>query len=154
LTDMAIIELYWKRDQSALEQTAKLYGGYCFAIANGILGNREDAEECVSDTWLRAWNTIPPQRPHKLSLFLGKITRNLAFDKYKMNRAKKRGGTEMNLVLEELEDCLPTAACVEQIIDEQALVQMINIFLRGLPKRECDIFLLRYWYNKSLKVAL
>jgi len=150
LTDEAIIELYWNRDQAAIEQTLEQYGGYCFSIANGILDNREDAEECVSDTWLRAWNAIPPQRPNKLSLLLGKITRNLAFDKYKMDRAKKRGGVEMNLILDELEDCVPASVSVEKAIDDIALSQMINVFLHNLPARECDIFMLRYWHNKSL----
>ena len=150
ITDMAIIELYWGRDQSAIEKTVAQYGGYCFSIANGILNNREDSEECVSDTWLRAWNAIPPQRPGKLSLFLGKITRHLAFDKYKMDRAKKRGGTETALALAELEECVPASTTVEQIVEDHALNKIINAFLRSLPERECNIFLLRYWHNKTL----
>lgn len=150
MTDTEIIDMYWIRDQSAIQQTAYQYSNYCYSIANRILNNHEDSEECVSDTWLRAWNAIPPQRPNQLSLFLGKITRNLAFDKYKMNSAKKRGGFETSLILDELEECVPTPNTVEQIIDDALLNKTINTFLRSLPERECDIFLLRYWYNKSL----
>ncbi|MCL2153263.1 MAG: hypothetical protein FWH57_09970 [Oscillospiraceae bacterium] len=121
MTDAEIIDLFWNRDQAAITQTSKQYGNYCYAIANGILNNREDSEECVSDTWLKAWNAIPPQRPYKLSLFLGKITRNLAFDKYKMNRAKKRGGSEFALVLDELDECIPSSNTVEQTIETEEL---------------------------------
>jgi len=150
LTDAEIIDLFWNRDQAAISQTSKQYGNYCYAIANGILNNREDSEECLNDTWHRAWEAMPPQRPNKLALFLGKITRNLAFDKYKMNRAKKRGGSEFALVLDELDECIPSQNTVEQTIEAEELEQIINQFLHSLPERECNIFLLRYWHNKPL----
>lgn len=150
MTDTEIIDLYWNREQSAITQTVNQYGNYCYAIANGILHNREDSEECLNDTWHRAWDAMPPLRPGKLSIFLGKITRNLAFDKYKMNRAKKRGGSELSLVLDELDECIPSSTTVEQTIEAEELERTINQFLCGLPERECSIFLLRYWYNKPL----
>ena len=121
LTDAEIIDLYWNRDQAAITQTANQYGNYCYAIANGILSNHEDSEECLNDTWHRAWEAMPPQRPNKLTLFLGKITRHLAFDKYKMSRAKKRGGSEFSLVLDELDECIPSSNTVEQTIETEEL---------------------------------
>ncbi|MCL2082126.1 MAG: sigma-70 family RNA polymerase sigma factor [Oscillospiraceae bacterium] len=150
MTDEEIIDLFWSRNQTAITQTARQYGNYCYAIANGILNNREDSEECLNDTWHRAWEAIPPQRPNKLSLFLGKITRHLAFDKYKMNRAKKRGGSEFTLVLNELDECIPSPNTVEQTIEAEELELTINQFLHSLPERKCSIFLLRYWHNKPL----
>ena len=150
MTDAEIIDLFWNRDQAAITQTSKQYGNYCYAIANGILNNREDSEECLNDTWHRAWEAMPPQRPNKLSLFLGKITRHLAFDKYKMRKAQKRGGSEFSLVLDELDECIPSSITVEQTIEAEELERAINQFLHGLPERECSIFLLRYWHNKPL----
>ena len=155
LTDAEIVNLYWEREQSAIIQTATQYGNYCYSIASNILSNHEDSEECVSDTWHRAWDAIPPQRPNKLSLFLGKITRHLAFDKYRMNKAQKRGGSELTLVLDELDECIPSSSSVEQVIEDEELERTINRFLHELPKRECNIFLLRYWHNKPLaEIAL
>ena len=150
MTDTELIDLYLNRDQSAIEHSANLYGGYCYSIAYGILNSIEDAEECLNDTWLRAWNAIPPQHPNTLSLFFGKITRNLAFDRYKAGKAQKRGGSEVPLVLHELDECVPSMNTVDQSIVEHELTQHINKFLHGLPERECSIFLLRYWYNKPL----
>jgi RNA polymerase sigma-70 factor (ECF subfamily) len=150
MTDTEIIDLYWDREQSAITESAKKYGGYCNSIAYGILSNNEDSEECVSSTWYRAWNAIPPGRPNILSLFFGKITRRLAFDKYKMNNAGKRGGTEMPLILDELDECAPSKECVEQAVSENELEHLIDSFLHNLPDRECNIFLLRYWFGKSL----
>jgi RNA polymerase sigma-70 factor (ECF subfamily) len=150
MTDDEIINLYWDRDQAAVQQTINQYGNYCYSIAYNILYSREDSEECTNDTWLRAWNAIPPQRPGKFSLFLGKITRHLAFDKYKLNTAKKRGGSEMKLALDELNECVPSSVSVEQAIEDSELEKLINKFLHTLPERECNIFLLRYWYNKPL----
>ena len=150
MTDAEIVELYWHREPSAIIQTAKQYGRYCYSIANSILCNHEDSEECLNDTWHRAWEAIPPQRPNRLSLFLGKITRHLAFDRYKMNKAKKRGGSELSLALDELDECIPSSTSVEQAIESEELERIINRFLHELPIRECDIFLLRYWHNKAL----
>ena len=102
VNDSAIIDLYWARKEQALEETDLKYGGFCRTIAYNILHSREDSEECVNDTWMRAWNTMPPQRPSVLQSFLGKITRNLSLDRYKASRADKRGGGQMPLALEEL----------------------------------------------------
>jgi len=150
LTDAEIIDLYWNKDQSAIEQSANQYGKYCYSVAYSILDSKEDAEECLNDTWLRAWNAIPPHRPDRLSLFFGKITRNLAYDRYKAGRAQKRGGSEFTLALQELDECIPSADSVDQLVEDRELEQHINRFLHSLPERECSIFLLRYWYNKSL----
>jgi RNA polymerase sigma factor (sigma-70 family) len=151
LTDDEIVKLYWERKEAAISASEKQYGKYCNSIAYGILNSHEDSEECVNETWLNAWNAIPPQQPNKLSLFLGKITRNLAFDKYKADRAKKRGGGEIVLVLEELEDCVPSENSTEQTIIDKAFDEIVNRFLHALPERECNIFLSRYWYSSPLK---
>lgn len=154
MSDSEIIELYWSRDESAIHETASQYGNYCFSIAYNILASKEDSDECVNDTWLKAWNTIPPQRPNKLSAFLGRITRNLSFDKYKAIKAKKRGGGEIMLAIDELEECVPSAGTVEQAITDAELGKSINDFLYTLPERECNVFLSRYWYGNPLsKIA-
>lgn len=147
-----IIDLYWRRDEQAVTVTDHQFGRYCYSIAYNILNNHEDSDECINDTWLRAWNSIPPQRPVKLSLFLGRITRNLSFDRFKASQAQKRGGGEIVLVLEELEECIPSSQGVEQAILDEELNHIINSFLHTLPARECDIFLSRYWYSRPLKV--
>ncbi len=146
MEDNAIIELYWQRNENAIKETALKYGNYCNTIAKNILGNNEDAEECVNDTYLNAWNSIPPQRPKILSAFLGKITRNLSFDKLRYDKAGKRGGGEMQLVLDELGECVSGKDSVENEYDKQVLVKEINAFLATLPQEKCNIFLCRYWY--------
>lgn len=93
MEDSQIIDLYWARSEQAVQETDTKYGGYCRAIAHNILKSFEDSEECVADTWLRAWNAMPPQRPSVLSAFLGRITRNLSLDRYKAARAEKRAAT-------------------------------------------------------------
>lgn len=152
LTDDEIVELYWERKETAVSASEKQYGRYCRSIAQHILGSREDSDECVNDTWLHAWNAIPPQRPNRLSLFLGRITRNLAFDKYKSNRAGKRGGGEIMLVLEELGECVPSGNSTEQAVLDKELGESINRFLHSLPERESSIFLSRYWYGNPIKM--
>ena len=107
MEDSAIIDLYWAREERALSETDTKYGGYCRSIAHNILKNREDSEECVSDTWLHAWNAMPPQRPSILSSFLGRITRNLSFDRCRRQNAEKRGGGSLPLALDELSECVP-----------------------------------------------
>ncbi|MBE6875452.1 MAG: sigma-70 family RNA polymerase sigma factor [Ruminococcus sp.] len=151
MDDMQIIELYFARSQDAVRETQKEYGVYCFSIADNILHNQQDDEECVSDTWLRAWNAIPPQKPSRLKLFLGKITRNLAFDKYRQKTAGKRGNGEFSAVLDELEECIASPDDVEKSFDAKLLRQGLNIFLKSLPQRERQIFLKRYFYAESVK---
>ena len=138
MEDSAIIDLYWAREERALSETDAKYGGYCRSIAHNILKNREDSEECVSDTWLHAWNAMPPQRPSLLSSFLGRITRNLSFDRCRRQNAEKRGG-------------VPAPGRVEQALEARELAEAIDRFLRTLPERECSIFLRRYWYVDSVQ---
>lgn len=150
MNDNKIVELYWQRKEDAIRETDLKYGAYCFAVANNILSNKEFSEECVNDTWLRAWNTIPPQRPNCLKMFLAKITRNLSFDKFKAENAYKRGGGEISAALDELKECLSDASDVESEIDIKELTSSINRFLHTLQKRESDVFLRRYFYVDSV----
>lgn len=150
MEDSHIIDLYWARSEQAVAETDSKYGGYCRAIAHNILKNLEDTEECVSDTWLHAWNAMPPQRPNVLSSFLGRITRNLSLDRYKAARAEKRGGGSLPAALDELSECIPARANVEQTMDERELGAAIDRFLRTLPERQCSLFLRRYWYADSI----
>lgn len=146
MEDSAIIDLYWARQESALTETERKYGAYCRSIARNILYSREDAEECVSDTYLRAWNAMPPQRPGILSAFLGRITRNLSFDRRRKNNADKRGGGELPLCLDELSQCVPSDSGVQSELERKELSAMLDAFLRTLPERERMLFLRRYWY--------
>ncbi len=150
MNDKDIIQLYWNRDPEALSATAQKYGNYCTSIAQNILGNREDAEECVNDAFLNTWNTIPPNQPTILSAFLGTITRNLAFNKYKHNHAKKRGNGEIMTVLDELAECVSGFDTVEQEIDRRELVETINFFLDTLTPKKRSLFICRYWYSDSI----
>ena len=150
MDDSEIIDLYWSRNEQALEETDRKYGGYCWTIAHNVLRNREDTEECVSDAYMKAWNAMPPHRPRILSAFLGKITRNLSLDRYKASRTGKRGGGRVVVALEELEDCLPGGSSVEQALSDAELARTIDRFLRGLPEKEYCVFLRRYWYMDSL----
>ena len=151
MEDQKIIELYFLRDEKAIEVTNEKYGAYCTVVANNILADLRDSEECVSDTWLRAWNSIPPQRPSYLRLFLGKITRNLALDVVKRQGRKKRGSGEYELVLDELQDVANTGYQVEHEIERKELQKSINEFLRTIPERDCNVFLRRYFYFESTK---
>ena len=151
MQDEEIIQLYFKRDESAIAMTEKAYGKYCFSVAENILHNPQDSEECVSDTWLRAWQSIPPQKPLRFKLFLAKIARNLAFDRYRMRHAEKRSGDEMAVVLDELEECIASNEDIEQEYEQKNLKEIINAFLRTLPTRERQIFLRRYFYAEPVK---
>lgn len=154
MEDSRIIELYWQRDSEAIVASEEKYGGYCRMIAENILHSRPDAEECVNDTWLQAWNAIPPQRPQSLKLFLARITRNLCFNRYNEQTAQKRGGGETALVLDELAQCLPAETDVESELLLRELRESIRSFVRALPARERNIFLLRYFYTEPIsKIA-
>lgn len=150
MEDNQIIELYWNRSENAISETDKKYSEYCSYIANNILQNKEDSIECLNDVYLNTWNTIPPKRPNVLKLFLAKITRNVAINKYKNLRAKKRN-SNMELVLEELEDCISNNENVENIIEYNELVTLLNEFIEKLPINKKKIFLDRYWYLNSIK---
>lgn len=147
--DAEILDLYWARDERALAETQRSYGGYCYSIALRILNDREDSDECVNDTWLRAWNVIPPKRPDKLNLFLGTITRNMAVDRLRGRNTVKRGGGEVMLALDELEECIPDAHSTEAAVEAAELQKLLNAFLHTLPERECNVFLRRYWYVEA-----
>lgn len=149
MDDNGIIRLYWDRNDQAITITSDKYGHYCKAIARNILNSEEDAEECVNDTYLNAWNSMPTHWPEQLATFLGKITRNLSFNRYKHNHTEKRGG-EMALVLDELTDCVSNVDDVEQILDRQELIGVINSFVRGLSASKRNLFVRRYWYADSV----
>lgn len=146
MEDSRIVQLYWDREQDAISATAEKYGSYCSSIARNILGNQSDAEECVNDAYLSAWNAMPPHRPAVLSAFLGKLTRNAALNRWERNTAEKRGGGQLPAVLEELSDCVSGGDSVEQAMDRQALAEAINAFLETLPAEKRNIFICRYWY--------
>ena len=150
MKDNEIIELYWNRDEAAIAATAESYGNYCYSIAYNILQSPEDAQECVNDTYWKAWLSIPPQRPNRLATYLGKITRNLSLDRLKRLNAQKRGKGQAELALQELEGCIPTANGLDQIVDEIVLTNAINRFLRQQPRLERNIFVGRYWHLYSI----
>lgn len=150
MEDKKIVELYWQRSEDAIAETSAKYGNYCTAIAMNILGVYEDAEECVSDTYVSAWNSMPPNKPKALKTFLGRITRNLSFNRYKHDRAEKRGGGEVSVVLSELEDCVSGKISVEEELNRQNIAKAIDDFLDSLSEKKRDIFVLRYWYSESV----
>mgnify|MGYP003298240928 CR=1 FL=1 len=146
MDDKQIIDLYWARSESAIAETDKKYGKLCHRIAFNILADPRDSEECVSDTYLKAWSVIPPKRPVKLSAFLGKITRNLALNRYEKDTAGKRGGGEVSGALDELAECIPDPNSVEGMVDNRILTDKLNVFLEGLAPEARKIFMRRYWY--------
>ena len=146
MDDLQIIELYWQRSERAIAETVSKYGSYCRAIACSILRSREDAEESVNDTWLSAWNAMPPHRPNILSAFLGKITRRLSIDRWRALSAEKRGGGQLPLALAELDECLPAGNDVSAAVEMTELTASIDRFLDALPVTERRVFLCRYWY--------
>ena len=140
MDDKQILDLYWERSEAAISETSKKYGKYCRYIAFNILHNDEDSEECVNDTYLRAWNSIPPNRPSVLKTFLGKITRNLSLDRYELLNAKKRNGGQMPLILDEIQECIPSLDSTENIVEEIALTDILNRFLSSLSLEQRKIF--------------
>jgi len=149
LNDKMIIQLYLDRNERAVAETDEKYGSYCHSIANNILDNREDAHECVNDTYLRTWNSIPPNIPEKLSAYLAKIVRNLAFNRYRMSHASRRGGGQTALVLEELEEMISDVDA-ETEFNRREIAKVINSFVLSLPEKQRSIFLCRYWYADSI----
>lgn len=151
MEDKAILELFWARSEDAIVETEHKYGRYCHYIAFNILNSHEDSEECVNDTCLKAWQIIPPQRPNRLATFLGKITRNLALDRYKFNNRDKRGGSQLPLVFEELEAFIGASDPEQYMVDEMVLTDCINRFLGSLPTEKRILFMRRYWHFSSIK---
>lgn len=149
MEDKKIIDLYFQRDEQAIAETAGKYGKYCSHIAMTVLGDPSDAEECVSDMYLRAWNAIPPQRPKQLKLFLGRIVRNLAVDRLRADSAQKRGGGETELALDELSQCIGAGGDPADALELKLLKEKVGSFLHTLPRRERDLFVCRYFYMEK-----
>ena len=150
MEDKQIIELFFRRDESALVETANKYGTFCLCIAMNVLSVKEDAEECVNDTYHTAWNQIPPTKPDSLKAFLGRIVRNCSISKYRALHAKKRfNGLE--IMLSELKDCIPAAGGVEQEIEAKELTEYINIWLEGLKTEDRVLFVRRYWCGDEIR---
>ena len=151
MDDELIVKLYWDRSESAISETSRKYGAYCNSIAYNILQNSEDAEESVNDTYMDAWNAMPPHRPSILATFLGKITRRISIDRWRAINRIKRGGGEVPLALEELEQCIAGSQDVEKEVEKKELVRAINGFLDALPVPERRVFLARYWYMDPIQ---
>ena len=151
MEDARIIELYWLRSEEAVARTAEKYGRYCAAIARRFLPDPRDGEEAVADTWTAAWDSIPPRRPNCLQAYLGRITRNLCLDRIRAGDRLKRGGGEVPLALEELEECLPGPDSPEREAEQRELAERIDRFLRTLPETERQIFVERYWYMARIE---
>ena len=149
MEDTAIIDLYWSLDEDALTQTDRKYGPMCRTIALHILSDRQDSEECVNDTWHRAWNTMPPQRPDSLRAYLGRIVRNLSISRLRQRTAQKRGGGT-SVLFSELEDCLPSPLQTEQELNTKELAAAISRWLRTLDSDDRVLFVRRYWYGDPL----
>lgn len=150
MDDNKIIDLYLRRSETAVAETAAKYGGYCYSIAYNILTNNEDAEESVNDTYLAAWNAIPPKMPQILATFLGKITRNLALDRWRSRHRDKRGGGQLELALDELGECASTSPSPEEAWTRKELSRSLSRFVSNLPEPERSVFVCRYWYLDSV----
>lgn len=151
MDDLAIVELFHRRDEQAITESDRKYGGLCRSIALRLLGLREDAEECVNDTWNAAWNAMPPDRPQALGPFLGRITRNLSVSRWRREQAKKRNDG-MEILLSELEDCVPAPGTVEETVERHALAAAISRWLDSLQEESRNLFVRRYWYGDPVKV--
>ena len=151
MQDQQIVELYWRRSEEAVRASADKYGPYCRTVAKSLLADPRDAEECVNDTWIGAWNAIPPHRPSRLRLFLGKITRRTACDRLRAGIAQKRGGGEYTAALEELGECVPSVPGADREVEDRELERMVDRFLHTLPERDCSVFLRRYWYVEPVE---
>ena len=151
MEDSQILDLYFARSEAAIRETDRKYGGYCYKIAYAILANREDSEESVNDSYLAAWNCIPPRRPNRFSIFLGRLTRNISIDRWRGLSAQKRGSGEAALALEELTQCVSGEPGVEDAVIAKELVLSLDRFLSALSKEERTVFLCRYFYVNSLE---
>ena len=143
MDDRSMVDLYWARSERAIAETASKYGKYCYTIAHNILQDAQDADESVNDTYLGAWNSMPPHRPSTLRTFLGKITRRISLKKWRDKTRDKRGGGEVAVALEELEECIPLVASVEQEVITSELSKMLNCFIAELPETERQVFICR-----------
>lgn len=148
MEDAQIVDLFWAREEAAISESERKYGAYCLGIAQRVLGNPEDAQEALNDTWLRAWNTIPPERPTRLRPYLAKLTRNLAIDRWRRNSALKRG-EQMSFALDELFDLADGTPLPQELIEGKELESTIRAFLSGCTRTQRDVFLRRYFYFES-----
>lgn len=151
MEDEKIIEMYFARLESAISETAAKYGAFFRRISRNILGSDQDAEECLNDAYLKAWNSIPPEKPNKLQAYIGRIVRNLSLNRYRRLTAQKRGAGEIPVALSELEECIPTADTVQRECDRAELSAALNRFLKSLPEEKRTVFLRRYWYLVPVK---
>lgn len=151
MTDASIIELYFARAEQAVAESESAYGGYCYRVADGILNDPSDSEESVNDTWLAAWNAIPPTRPRVLKTYFGALTHRISVDRLRRRLAAKRGGGEALVALDELAECIPSGWSVEEEIETRELIRAFNAFLAAQPRLERELFVARYWY--ALPVA-
>lgn len=151
MTDERIVELYWQRDESAIEQTTRQYGDTLLRLAYRILADLGESEETVNDTYLKAWHTMPPQKPSRLGAFLSKITRELAIDRYRRRKAEKRAASEYALSLEELGECVSGRGTPEEDLDADLLADAIGTYLRTVRVGAREAFVLRYFYAMSLQ---
>lgn len=145
MEDQLIIKLFFERSEDAITELSKKYGKLCRFLANNILKNEQDAEECVNDAYLAAWNTIPPESPSSLSTYICRITRNLSLKRYHSNTAQKRNGY-YDVLLEEIEDCLESGEAVEDEILVREMSAQVNLFLGKLKEKDRIIFIRRYWF--------
>lgn len=150
MEDAQIISLFFRRDEAAIAETERKYGTFCHNIALNILSVRADAEECVNDTYLQAWNTIPPLHPEKFGAWLGRVVRNIAINLWNKNHSQKRYAG-MELLLNELEDCIPSPATVEREVEEKELTEALNVWLGSLPEDDRILFVRRYWNGEAIK---
>lgn len=151
MNDEQIIGLFFERSELAIHEAKDKYGNYCQRIAFNVLRNYEDSEECVSDTFLQAWNSIPPQKPEVLKSYLGRITRNLALNRHKYNTAQKRNSEHLKMLTEELTDCLPESEDPGQLAEDGFTVDCLNHFLSLQKEKTRNMFIRRYWYMDSVK---
>jgi RNA polymerase sigma factor (sigma-70 family) len=151
MEDERIVALYWARDEAALEETKTKYNPYLLAVAQNIVGSREDSEECVNDAYLGAWNSIPPQQPRILSAYLAKLTRRAAIDRVRQAHRSKRIPRDCLSSLSELEMCIPAADTVETACDAAHLAAAINAYLHSLAAQQRQVFVSRYWYALSIR---
>ena len=150
MEDRKIVDLYWQRDENALPETAAKFGGYCRSIAYNILADAEYAEESLNDTWLRAWNTMPTNRPSRLAPYLGKLSRWISLTRLREKTSLKRGGGETELVLDELTEAVDSGADVEKAVELKELNAALRRFLKSLGETERQVFLARYWFIASI----
>ena len=149
MEDLQIITLYWARDERAIRESADKYGGFCHRISYNILRNGGDAEECVNDTWLHAWNSMPPERPSLLSAFLGRIVRNLSISRWRETHAAKRSGGAQ-LLLDELAECLPGGTETEAAFDARETARIIDRWLDAQTADDRALLIRRYWHGESI----